>query len=116
MADVALMGFGFCCILRQPAAAIPIFLVWALVAEGIVGAILDQISEDAHKWLPFQAGFRIAVSDVESTDALSRPAAIVYFSLWTAAVVAVGWWMAQRRDASFAGVTCSMWASGAFRR
>ena len=39
-----LFGFGLGCIMRQPAGAIPVFLLWPLLVESIVGAILSSVS------------------------------------------------------------------------
>jgi ABC-type transport system involved in multi-copper enzyme maturation permease subunit len=93
-----LMGFGLGCILRQPAGAIPAILLWPLIVESILAAILDAVAEGSQKWLPFQAGTRMAATGFVE-DSLSRFWAGVYFGLWTAAIVAIGWWLAERRDA-----------------
>ena len=96
---VTLMGFGLGCIMRQPAGAIPALLLWPLVAEGILGGLLNAISEGSWKWLPFRAGSRLGVVDDRAHEFLSRPVAGLYFLAWTVAVVAFGWWLAERRDA-----------------
>ena len=46
--------------------AIPIILVWPLIVEGIVGEILNEISEGSQKWMPFRDGTRMGLIDVEA--------------------------------------------------
>jgi hypothetical protein len=50
------------------------------------------------KWLPFQAGLRLPLTG-EQEDYFSRVGSGVYFGVWVAAVVLVGWVLVQRRDA-----------------
>lgn len=94
-----LFGFGLGCILRQPGGAIPAFLVWPLVVENIVGAILFQIDNKLVRWLPFRAGMRLSGTGNDFFDYFGRVTSGLYFAAWTAAVVAFGWWLVERRDA-----------------
>ena len=96
---ITLMGFGLGCIMRQPAGAIPTLLLWPLIAEGILTGVLDAIWPGSWKWLPFRAGFRLGFAYDTESEFLSRAGSGFYFLAWTAAVVAFGWWMAERRDA-----------------
>lgn len=96
---MTLMGFGIGCLLRQPSGAIPLLLLWPLVGEGILSGLLELISHNSWKWLPFRAGFRLGIAQDVEGELLSRPVAGVYFLAWTVAVVAFGWWAAERRDA-----------------
>ncbi len=98
-AMLTLMGFGLGCIMRQPAGAIPTLLLWPLIAEGILTGVLEAVWEGSWKWLPFRAGFRLGINYDAANEFLSRPAAGFYFLAWTAAIVGLGWWLAERRDA-----------------
>lgn len=98
-----LAGFGLCAAIRQPAAAIPILLVWPLVVESILFGIIDSAtgSERATRFLPFREGFRIASNDsFDSTNgSFSRLPAGLYFGAFVAIIVAIGWVLTLRRDA-----------------
>lgn len=96
---VTWFGFGLGSIMRQPAGAIPVFLLWPLLIEGIAGLILDSVQSGYSKWLPFRAGQRIVLSQGDFSDSLPRIAAGAYFAAWTVAIVATGWWLVKRRDA-----------------
>lgn len=97
---LTLFGFGLGAIMRQPAGAIPVFLIWPLILEGIVGLILRSIDDSLVKWLPFRsaqelANFTMAID----TEVFSRVVSGLYFGAWTVGIVAIGWWLAERRDA-----------------
>ncbi len=98
-----LAGFGLCSAIRQPAAAIPILLVWPLVVESILFGIINSAtgSERATRFLPFREGFRIANSDTfdGSSGAFGRLGAGLYFGIFVAIIVAIGWVLTLRRDA-----------------
>jgi ABC-2 type transport system permease protein len=93
-------GFGLGSIMRQPAGAIPVFLIWPLVVEGILSAIFESVNRRLERWLPFRAGQRLAAfgSD-QGVVSFGRVGSGLYFAAWTVAVVAIGWWLVQRRDA-----------------
>jgi ABC-2 type transport system permease protein len=93
----SLFGFGLCCLIRQPTAAIPIMLLWPLMIEPIF-----QVIPGAGKWLPTQNGFRMVFLDENEpnfADGFSRVGSGLYFAAFVAVVVAAGWFVAQRRDA-----------------
>ena len=98
-----LAGFGLCSPIRQPAPAIPILLVWPLVGESILFGIINSAtgSERATRFLPFREGFRIANSDIfdASSGAFGRLGAGLYFGIFVAIIVAIGWVLTLRRDA-----------------
>ncbi len=97
---LTLFGFGLGAVMRQPAGAIPVFLIWPLIIEGIVGLILQSIDESLVRWLPFRAGQELANFTVAvDTEVFSRVVSGLYFTAWTAAIVALGWWLVERRDA-----------------
>ena len=96
---VTWFAFGLGSIMRQPAGAIPVFLLWPLLIEGIAGLILDSAVDGYSKWLPFRAGQRLALSQGDLSNFLPRAAAGAYFAMWTVAMTALGWSMVKRRDA-----------------
>jgi ABC-type transport system involved in multi-copper enzyme maturation permease subunit len=88
------LGFGLCAAVRQPAIAIPVIFVVPIVVEPIIAGFWN----DGLKWLPFQAGLRIALTG-EQADFFSRVGSGFYFGAWVTAIVIVGWVLVQRRDA-----------------
>lgn len=99
---MTLFAFGIGCIIRQPAGAIPIFLLWPLLVEGLLSLIFSQVGGNLARWLPFQRGqdlATVATYTESSSEHLSRVGAGLYFGLWTLAIVGLGWWLVERRDA-----------------
>lgn len=97
-----LFGFGLGSVMRQPAGAIPVFLLWPLLVESIVGAIFSSVNPDLVRWLPFRSGQQLArFGDGSMGDGaeFSRVVSGVYFGAWTVALLALGWWLVERRDA-----------------
>lgn len=96
-----LAGFGFGAILRQPAGAIPLLLLWPLIGEGfILGIAINAIGIDwLTKWLPFNAGLNLGSNGADGVDSLSRLGAALWFGGWVAAIVGLGWLLVERRDA-----------------
>lgn len=99
---MTLFAFGVGCVLRQPAGAIPLFLLWPLLVEGILSAIFNQISTTLTRWLPFQSGMRLIDFEEQGmggTQFFSRVGSGLYFGAWVLLLVALGWWLVERRDA-----------------
>lgn len=97
---MTLFGFGLGAVMRQPAAAIPVFLIWPLIIEGIIGLILDSVDESLVRWLPFRSAQELVnFTGTAATPVFSRTVSGLYFAGWTAVVVALGWWLVERRDA-----------------
>jgi ABC-2 type transport system permease protein len=94
-----LAGFGLGAILRQPAGAIPILVVFPLVVEPILSGLLGLIADNAGKWLPFQQGIRLAVNAETGSEVFSRLYAGLYFGGFVAVLVAIGWVLVEGRDA-----------------
>lgn len=94
-----LAGFGLGAIVRQPAGAIPVILVWPLIIEQILAGLLNLIHEGAQKWLPFAEGFRLANPDDTGLEAFGRVTAGLYFGAFVALLVGAGWLLVERRDA-----------------
>jgi len=97
---MTLFGFGLGAVMRQPAGAIPVFLIWPLIIEGIVSLILDSVDESLVRWLPFRSAQELVnFTDASGIPVFSRAVSGLYFAGWTAAVVMIGWWLVERRDA-----------------
>ena len=96
---MTLFGFGLGAMMRQPAGAIPVFLIWPLIVEGLVGLLVRSIDDKLVRWLPFQSGQRMAAAGEAGPEYFGRAASGVYFAVWTAVIVALGWWLVERRDA-----------------
>ena len=94
-----LAGFGLGAILRQPAGAIPILVVFPLVVEPILAGLLGLIADNAGKWMPFQQGIRMAVNAETGPEVFSRLYSGLYFGGFVAVIVAIGWLLVERRDA-----------------
>lgn len=99
---LTLLGFALGMLLRSAPLAITIFIVWPLLAEGLIGALLSLVAGDAvWKWLPYQSGFQLTAVGVNDSDMqhFGRVASGAYFGLWVAVILALGAWQSDRRDA-----------------
>lgn len=96
---LALLGYGLGLLIRNSAAAICVLLLWPLIGEGIIAGLLTVIGADsAVRFLPYSAGFNMAVSEPDP-DSFGRVAGGIYFFVWVAAIVAAGLVRTHRRDA-----------------
>jgi ABC-2 type transport system permease protein len=101
-AIVALLGYGLGLLIRNTPAAVAVLILWPLVAEGIVGAVLTADGfESAFKWMPYQAGINMGNPTLgeDGGDNFGRVANGLYFFAVTAVVAAVGAFFTNRRDA-----------------
>jgi ABC-2 type transport system permease protein len=89
-----LVGLGLGAILRSPAAAITIYLIWVLVVDGILYAVLPKIGQ----FSPFTAGSQL--SALEPPDPGLGPLwGGLLFAGFAVALVVVGTLQVTRRDA-----------------
>lgn len=96
---LTLLGYAIGLLIRNAPAAISIFVLWPLLAEGLLGALLVTIFGDgALRWLPYSAGFQMASTD-PSSDFFSPLPSGLYFAAWVVALLAVGMFVNTRRDA-----------------
>ncbi len=96
---LTLLGLAIGMLLRNAPLAITIFVVWPLLAEGLIGALLAQIFGDGvWKFLPYTSGFQL-LSTSQDDDYFGRVASGVYFGAWVAALLAFGMVLSNRRDA-----------------
>ena len=100
-AIVSLLGLGVGLLIRSTPAAVAVLILWPLVGEGLIGALLSAAGVDnAFKWLPYQAGFNLGNPDAgQTTDSLGRWTGGLYFFVVTAVIAAVGAWSTSTRDA-----------------
>ncbi len=98
---MALAGYGFGLITRSTPVAVSILIVWPLIAEGLVGALLSVITgnDKIGMWMPFQAGIRLALVESFGDGGPSRIVAGGYFGAVALALVALGSRAVNRRDA-----------------
>jgi ABC-2 type transport system permease protein len=96
---LALLGVGLGLLIRNSPAAICILLLWPLIAEGLIAGLLSVIgAEGGVRFLPYAAGFNMALTDPDP-DGLGRLTGGIYFFAWVLAIGALGVLSARRRDA-----------------
>ncbi len=100
-AIVSLLGLGLGMLIRNTPAAVAVLILWPLVAEGLIGALLAVAGVDhPFKWLPYNAGINLGNPDsTSSAESLGRVWGGLYFFAVSAAVAAVGAWSTMTRDA-----------------
>jgi ABC-2 type transport system permease protein len=100
-AIVSLLGYALGLLVRSTPAAVSILILWPLLVENIVAAILIQAGvEHASKWMPYSAGITLGFIEAgQNADTLGRVAGGLYFLGVTSALVVAGAVLTQRRDA-----------------
>jgi ABC-2 type transport system permease protein len=98
---VSLLGFGLGMLIRSTPAAVAVLILWPLVAEGLIGALLAVAGVDQpFKWLPYNAGINLGNPDAgQTSESLGQVAGGLYFLAVSGAVCAVGAWSTMTRDA-----------------
>jgi ABC-2 type transport system permease protein len=97
---VSLLGFGIGMVIRNTPAAVAVLILWPLVVENIILAILSAAGiEHPQKFLPYISGFGLGNPEKPSADSLGRVAGGAYFAAVTAVVAAIGAVVTARRDA-----------------
>jgi ABC-2 type transport system permease protein len=90
----ALVGLGFGAIVPSAAAAITVYVVWPLVVEPIVQAVLPEVG----KWLPFAALAEMWVKEPLEAG-LGQPLAWAYSLAAAIVALVAGSWLTSVRDA-----------------
>lgn len=100
-AFMSLVGYALGMITRSTVAAVSILIVWPLIAEGLVGALLRLAldNENVINWMPFQAGIRMALVGGLDGSGPTRLVSGIYFGALSATLAAIGAWSVNRRDA-----------------
>jgi ABC-2 type transport system permease protein len=97
---VSLLGLGLGMIIRNTPAAVAVLILWPLVVENIILAILSAAGVDnPQKFLPYISGFSLGDPNEISPDNLGRVAGGLYFGAVTVFVAIVGTIITARRDA-----------------
>ena len=97
---VSLLGFGIGMVIRNTPAAVAVLILWPLVVENIIMAILSAAGVDnPQKFLPYISGFGLGNPNAPSSDSLSRVNGGLYFGAVTAVVAMAGALITARRDA-----------------
>ncbi|MCY7299919.1 MAG: ABC transporter permease [Ilumatobacteraceae bacterium] len=98
---MSLAGYGFGLITRSTPVAVSILIVWPLIAEGLVGALLSVVTgnDNIGAWMPFQAGIRLVLVESIGDGGPSRIVSGGYFGVVALTLVALGSWAVNRRDA-----------------
>ena len=96
---LALFGLAIGLIIRSTPAAVATIVLWPLLVENIVAAILGGLKVDnPGKWMPYQAGTNLwQVGDF--TDTLGRWGGGLYFAGITLVLFVLGTLIVNRRDA-----------------
>lgn len=89
-----LIGLGLGAVLRSPAAAITLYVVWVMLIEGIVYAVVPEVGQYA----PFQAGSQL--SSIEPIEpGLGALWGGLLFVAFATVLVVIGTVLVTRRDA-----------------
>lgn len=98
---MSLAGYGLGLITRSTPAAISILIVWPLIAEGLIGGLIQVISgwHNVVQWMPFQTGIRLVFVEADFIDGPSRLVAGVYFGAVATLLAVIGAVAVSRRDA-----------------
>jgi ABC-2 type transport system permease protein len=103
-----MVAFGLAClgigaIVRSSAGAIVVAMVWPIVVEPVAFGLLSVFKRESWtKYIPYQAGQQVTSIAGRGEDTVARFApwtGFAYFCVWAIALVALGGWLLQRRDA-----------------
>ncbi len=98
---MSLAGYGLGLITRSTPAAISILIVWPLIAEALIGGLIQVITgwHDVQQWMPFQAGFRLVFVEADSFGGPSRLMGGLYFGAVATLLAVIGAVAVNTRDA-----------------
>ena len=97
---VSLLGFGIGMVIRNTPAAVAVLILWPLVVENIILAILSAAGvHNPQKFLPYISGFGLGNPNAATSDSLSRVNGGLYFAAVTTVVAFMGAVITARRDA-----------------
>lgn len=98
---MSLAGYGLGSLTRSTPAAISILVVWPLIAEGLIGALIGVITgwNNVAAWMPFAAGLRLVFLELNDFEGPSRIVAGLYFGGVAMLLAALGSLAVNRRDA-----------------
>jgi ABC-2 type transport system permease protein len=98
---VSLLGYGLGLLIRNTPATIAVLLVWPLVVENLIAGLLVATGvKHPAKFLPYISGIQLANPDAGiDKDVLARVPAGLYFGGVTLAILLLGAYLTNRRDA-----------------
>jgi ABC-2 type transport system permease protein len=98
---VTLFGFGIGMVVRNQPTAISLLLLWPLLVEGLIGAMLAVAGVDnPFKWLPYNAGLQLAAPTTgQGPDSIGRITGGLIFAVFVAVITVAGSVITARRDA-----------------
>jgi ABC-2 type transport system permease protein len=86
-------------LIRNAPATVSLFLLWPLVAEGILAVTFALIGNEGWiRWLPYQAAFGTLTSSPDP-DGLGRPGGWLWFGALSLGLLSLGMVIDRRRDA-----------------
>lgn len=88
-------GVGIGAIVRQPVAGILAMVGWSLIGESLLGSLVQS----TNAWLPYLNGSQMAREADPGSDLQSVLSGGIYFAVVCFALVAIGAWLVDRRDA-----------------
>lgn len=99
-ATLAVIGLGLGLLFRSTPATVTALIAWPLIGEGLIGALIGVVIDSDHvqQWMPFQAGFQAALHETQDGGP-SRLGGGLYFAGVALAILALGTWSTNRRDA-----------------
>ena len=96
---LSLLGYGLGLLIRNSAATVAILVLWPLLLEGIVGAVLRVAGVDNPRpWLPYQSALGMANPDLGEGDP-ARLRAGLFLGLVVVVLAVIGILVNDRRDA-----------------
>ena len=96
---LSLLGYGLGLLIRNSAATVAILVLWPLLLEGIVGAVLGVAGVDNPRpWLPYQSALRMANPDLAAGDP-NRFRFGLFLAVVVLVLVIIGMVVNDRRDA-----------------
>jgi ABC-2 type transport system permease protein len=96
---LSLLGYGLGLLIRNSAATVAVLVLWPLLLEGIVGALLRVAGvNNPRPWLPYQSALGIANPDIGVGDP-PRLRAGLFLGAVVVALAVIGILVNDRRDA-----------------
>lgn len=96
---VSWFGFGIGLLIRNSPASVSLLLLWPLLVEGLITVVLALLDlDDASKYLPYTAAINASAGNPDES-ALGRPGGQILFAAVGLALIAIGTWLDERRDA-----------------
>lgn len=97
---LTMLGFGLGMLIRNTPATVSVLLLWPLVAEGLIAALMSALDRDDDiRFLPYVEGINMASWEPGTDELMGRVNGGLYFFAWVAVIVILGLWRTNRSDA-----------------